>query len=162
MAPVDVLTRPIVRMWPHGLYIRFTIVNPMETVASKIPKPLVDEMDRLVRSGRFANRSEVMRVAVRDFLGAGRPAAAPGRASDRTGEIEAFRRRLSTLARDPRYRNRWIALHDGEPLDADEDKDALVRRILERREEPIHIGFATEEPKPLRVRSPGVRVRGRA
>ena len=134
----------------------------METVAAKLPKTLADEIDRLVASGRFANRSEVMRVAVREFLGPGRTVPVPGAGEHRAQEIEAFRRRLRALAKDPRYRDRWVALHKGEPLDVDDDKDALVRRILEREEEPIHVGFATEEPAPLRARLPGVRVRGRA
>jgi len=133
----------------------------METVASKIPKPLVDEMDRLVTSGRFANRSEVMRVAVREFLGVRRPSVAPQEAKERNQRIEAFRRRLRALATDPRCRDRWVALHNGELLDVDEDHDALVRRILDREEDPIHIGFATENPVPVRVRLPGVRVRSR-
>jgi len=41
------------------------MVNPMETMASKMPKSLADAVDRLVASGRYANRSEVLRVAVR-------------------------------------------------------------------------------------------------
>ena len=133
----------------------------METVASKVPKTLAQEMDRLIASGRYANRSEILRVAVRAFLDSG------GSESLRRGPpppnpaILAFRRRLAELAKDPRYRGRWVALHRGEPLDVDEDMDALVRRILDRREDPIHIGFATARPEPLRARLPGVRVRRR-
>jgi Arc/MetJ-type ribon-helix-helix transcriptional regulator len=132
----------------------------METMAAKIPKLLADEVDRLIASGRYANRSEVLRVAVRALLGTeggaassrGRPAASP--------EIEAFERRLKEVAKDPRFRNRWVALHRGIVIDSDDDMDLLVRRVLDRKEEPIHVGLATESAEPLRARLPGVRVKG--
>ncbi len=122
----------------------------METMAAKIPKPLADEVDRLIASGRYANRSEVLRVAVRAFLDSG---GSPARTDPPTSaHVNAFRRRLRELAKDARYRHRWVALHVDAVLDVDGDHDALVRRILDRPEEPIDIGLATDDPKPRRIR----------
>jgi len=124
----------------------------METIATKLPKALADEVDRLVASGRYANRSEVLRVAIRALVEAG------GSASVARGEppvpprVKAFRRRLRELAKDVRYRHRWVALDGDDVLDMDEDHDALIRRILDRPEEPIDVGFASDTPEPRRIR----------
>src|SRR6059036_1763090 len=128
----------------------------METVAAKIPKPLADEVDRLIASGRYANRSEVLRVAVRALVESGGTGAAAKADRPIPPHIQAFYRRLRELARDARYRHRWVALHGDEVLDVDDDHDALIRRILERDEEPIYVGIATENPKRPRARIPGV------
>ena len=122
----------------------------METLAAKLPKTLAAEVDRLVASGRYANRSEVLRVAVRALVESGGSAT-------RTDppippRVQAFYRRLRELAKDARYRHRWVALHGDKVLEVDHDHDALVRRILDRPEEPIYVGFATDDPKPQRVR----------
>jgi len=122
----------------------------METLAAKLPKTLAAEVDRLVASGRYANRSEVLRVAVRALVESGGSAT-------RTDppippRVQAFYRRLRELAKNARYRHRWVALHGDEILEVDDDHDALVRRILDRPEEPIYVGFATDDPKPQRVR----------
>ncbi|TLZ60159.1 MAG: ribbon-helix-helix protein, CopG family [Methanobacteriota archaeon] len=132
----------------------------METMAAKVPRALAKAVDRLIASGRYANRSEVLRVAVRGFVessgstgGASTEPAIPPR-------VKAFYRRLRELAKDPRYRHRWVALHGDEVLDVADDHDALVRRILDRPEEPIDIGWASDEPEPRRLRlSSPVRVR---
>ncbi len=124
----------------------------METVASKIPKALADGMDRLIASGRYANRSEVLRVAVRALVDSGGTAAAAHAPPTIPPHVEAFFRRLRQLAKDPRYRHRWVALHRGQVVDVDDDHDTLIRRILEREEEPIHVGFATENAEPRRIR----------
>jgi len=135
--------------------------HQMETVAAKLPKALADEVDRLIRSGRFSTRSDVLRTAVREFLGTSARKSRPGggRGIERG---DAFGRRLKALAAESRYRDRWVALHDDDVIDADDDKDALLSRVLERDEEPIYIGYATEKPEPVRVRLPGVRVPRRA
>ena len=44
------------------------MVNSLQTFASKLPKALADEVDRLIASGRYANRSEVLGVAERALL----------------------------------------------------------------------------------------------
>lgn len=137
------------------------MVNPMETLASKLPKALVDKVDRLVASGRYANRSEVLRVAVRALPETGRPRET-AKASPRISPlVQEFYKQLKELARDPRYRHRWVALHNGLVVDSDDNHDALIGRILEREEDPIHVGFATEDPEPPRYRMPSVRVRRR-
>lgn len=40
----------------------------METVSTKLPPQLADAIDRLVREGAFANRSDFLRQAVREAL----------------------------------------------------------------------------------------------
>jgi len=124
----------------------------METMATKIPTALAKEVDRLVASGRYANRSEVLRVAVRALLESRASARAGGAEPPIPPRIKAFRSRLQTLAEDARYRHRWVALHGDQVVDADDDHDDLVRRVLDRAEEPIDIGFATEHPEPRRIR----------
>jgi len=54
--------------------------------------------------------------------------------------------------RRPWMIRRWVALHGDDVLDADDDHDALIRRILDRPEEPIDVGLATENPAPRRIR----------
>ena len=122
----------------------------METVAAKLPKHLADGVDRLVASGRYANRSEVLRVAVRALLDSGGPQGPTD--PPLPAHVNAFFGRLRELAKDARYRHRWVALHGDDVVDVDDDHDALVRRILDRPEEPIYVGLATEDPKPRRVR----------
>jgi len=122
----------------------------METLAAKLPKTLAAEVDRLVASGRYANRSEVLRVAVRALVESG--GSATRMDPPIPPRVQAFYRRLRELAKNARYRNRWVALHGDQILEVDDDHDALVRRILDRPEEPIDVGFATDDPKPQRVR----------
>ena len=124
----------------------------METMATKIPTALANEVDRLVASGRYANRSEVLRVAVRALVDSRASAGAVSVEPAIPLRIRAFRSRLQKLAGDARYRHRWVALHGDDVIDADDDHDDLVRRILDRAEEPIDIGFATEHPEPRRIR----------
>lgn len=128
----------------------------METFASKLPKALADQVDRLIAAGRYANRSEVLRVAVRALVESSGANAGTGSSAAVPGRVAAFHRRLRELARDPRYRHRWVALHGDAVVDADEEHDALVRRILERDEEPIYVGLAAERSEPPRARVPSV------
>ena len=128
----------------------------METLAAKMPKPLADEVDRLIASGIYANRSEVLRVAVRALVKSGGAGEDPRSDPPIAPRVRAFYRRLRELTKDERYRHRWVAIHGEEVLDADDDHDALIRRILKREEEPIYVGLATEDPKPPRVRVPSV------
>ncbi|HLE46308.1 MAG TPA: ribbon-helix-helix domain-containing protein [Thermoplasmata archaeon] len=128
----------------------------METVASKIPKALADGMDRLIASGRYANRSEILRVAVRTLLDSEGSTGATRTDPPIPPRVRAFYRRLRELAKDPRYRERWVALHGDDVVDVDGDHDALIRRILEREEEPIYVGLATDDPTPPRARVPSV------
>ncbi len=132
----------------------------METVAAKLPKSLVDAVDGIVAAGSFPNRSEVLRVAVREFLEArGRAAGRATPLGTRVRRRAAEARILRTLARDPQYRNRFVALFRGQVLDSDGDLQALVRRVLDRPEHPVHIARATERGETATVRFPGVRVR---
>jgi Arc/MetJ-type ribon-helix-helix transcriptional regulator len=138
----------------QGLCGELTIVNHMKTLATKLPSQLADQVDRLVASGRYANRSEVLRVAVRALVDAGDSAEAVRAEPSLPARVRAFHGRLRQLARDARYRGRWVALHGNELLDVDDDHDALIRRILERPEEPIDVGFATDKPEPRSIRLP--------
>ena len=40
----------------------------MVLISVHVPKSMLDELDRLVQEGRFPNRSEAIRVAIRDLL----------------------------------------------------------------------------------------------
>lgn len=40
----------------------------MIPISLKLPQQLLKELDRLVQEGKFANRSEAIRVAVRDLI----------------------------------------------------------------------------------------------
>lgn len=40
----------------------------MMLITVHIPKPYLDELDRLVDLGRFPNRSEAIRIAIRDLI----------------------------------------------------------------------------------------------
>ena len=40
----------------------------MRLVTVHLPAKWVEELDRLVAEGRYPNRSEIIRVAIRDFL----------------------------------------------------------------------------------------------
>lgn len=40
----------------------------MERVTLRIPETQIDEVEQLVESGQFPNRSEAIRAAVRDLL----------------------------------------------------------------------------------------------
>ena len=132
----------------------------METVAAKLPPALVKAIDALVRNGEFPNRSDALRAAVRRFVegggasGAMEPAGALG--AETVEEHQSLMRRI---ARDPRYRNRWVAVVGDRVVDSDDDMDVLVRRALGRGEEPIRIGLATVDGRLPVARMPGVRVR---
>ncbi len=128
------------------------MVNLMETVAAKLPKSLLVAVDRIVAGGRFANRSEVLRAALREFV-ASRRTSAPARPPPARGRM------LRSLANDARYRNRFVALHADRVIDADDDLSTLVRRILARPEHPVYIERVTEGGRPTVARIPGVRVR---
>ena len=131
----------------------------METVAAKLPKTLVGEINRLIRSGAFSNRSEVIRVAVRHYLAtSGRSASA--RDDERSGDAQrdARRKMLRELAKDPRYLNRFVALHEGRILDHDDELQPLVQRVLHRDEEPIFVERVNPGGGPTAVRGPGPRV----
>jgi Arc/MetJ-type ribon-helix-helix transcriptional regulator len=132
----------------------------METVAAKLPKTLVGEINRLIRSGAFSNRSEVIRVAVRHYLAT--EARSPSALGDqRSGDAQRDVRRkmLRELAKDPRYLNRFVALHEGRILDHDDDLQPLVQRVLHRDEEPIFVERVNPGGGPTAVRGPGPRVK---
>src|SRR6266511_602020 len=107
----------------------------METIATKLPKSVAKKVDSLVASGLYLNRSEVLRSALRALVLREKVL----RASHR--RIAAFETRVRNLAKDARWRNRYVALYHGKPIDSDVDRDSLLRRILGRREDPVHIVF---------------------
>ncbi len=137
----------------------YTMVNRMETVAAKLPKTLVLEINRLIRSGAFSNRSELIRVAVRHYLET-RARSASGRGDEGLGAAQRDGRRktLRELAKDPRYLNRFVALHEGRILDHDDELNALVQRVLRRDEEPVFVERVNPGGGPTVVRGPGFRV----
>src|SRR3989442_12683639 len=108
----------------------------METLAAKMPKPLADEVDRLIASGMYANRSEVLRVAVRALVKSGGADEGPRSDPPISPRVRAFYRRLPELTKDERYRPRWVAIHREEGLDAADGHHAPIRPILKREEEP--------------------------
>ncbi|HEV8594319.1 MAG TPA: ribbon-helix-helix domain-containing protein [Thermoplasmata archaeon] len=132
----------------------------METVAAKLPKALVGEVNRLIRSGAFPNRSEVIRVAIRHYLATGAPRiSARGVGGSGTAQRDARRNMLRGLAKDPRYLNRFVALHEGTILDHDDDLQPLVQRVLHRDEEPIFVERVNPGGVPTAMRGPGPRVK---
>lgn len=132
----------------------------METVAAKLPKALVDAVDGIVAAGAFPNRSEVIRVAVREYLEAdARRASLAGDNRSGGAERKRLRRALGQLARDPRYVNRFVALYRGRVIDADDALDPLVQRVLQREEQPVYVERVNEGGEPVHIRMPGGRVR---
>jgi Arc/MetJ-type ribon-helix-helix transcriptional regulator len=136
------------------------MVNHMETVAAKLPKTLLAQVNRLIEGGTFPNRSEVIRVAVRQFLEANARRSASTE-NDRVEEAgrERLRKVLRKLAEDPRYLNRFVALHRERVIDSDDELDPLVQRVLRREEQPIFVERVNPGGAPARVRLPGIRVR---
>ena len=108
----------------------------METLATTLPNHVAREVDSLVASGLYVSRSEVLRTALRELVRRERASPLSRRSS------RALETRVRRLAGDARWRNRYVALYRGEPIDSDADQDALVRRVLGRREDPVYIVFA--------------------
>jgi len=127
------------------------MVNHMETVAAKLPKALLAQVNRLIEGGTFPNRSEVIRVAVRQFLEAN-ARRSPSAENDRVemGERERLRKVLRKLAEDPRYLNRFVALHRERVIDSDDELDPLVQRVLRREEQPIFVERVNPGGAPAR------------
>jgi Arc/MetJ-type ribon-helix-helix transcriptional regulator len=132
----------------------------METVAAKLPKALLAQVNRLIEGGTFPNRSEVIRVAVRQFLEAnGRRAGSTENVRMKEADRERLRKVLRRLAEDPRYLNRFVALHREGVIDSDDELDPLVQRVLRREEQPIFVERVNPGGASTRVRLPGVRVK---
>jgi len=136
------------------------MVNHMETVAAKLPKTLLAQVNRLIEGGTFPNRSEVIRAAVREFLEASalRSASPENDRAEEAGRTR-LRKVLRNLAEDPRYLNRFVALHRERVIDSDDELDPLVQRVLRREEQPIFVERVNPGGAPARVRLPGVRVK---
>ena len=132
----------------------------METVAAKLPRALVARINELISSGAFPNRSEVIRVAVREYLSAQRAEAAGKEPTEETPRVQ-LQATLRRLAKDSRYLNRCVALHGGRVIDSDDDFDPLVQRVLHREEQPIYVERVLEGGAPVRVRMPEGRVKAR-
>ena len=131
--------------------------KPMETVATKLPPTLVQGVDSLIRRGRYPNRSDLLRVAVRKLVE--EEVRAPRTADPRDQErFDQYRRTMIRLGKDPRYRNRYVAVHDEKVVDDDVSFDALVKRIMSRKEHPIQVGLANPEGGLMRAKVPGARI----
>ena len=73
-------------------------------------------------------------------------------------EYQAFHQLLPTLL--PTHRGRYVAVHDGQVIDADDDRLALIFRALEKvGNVDIHVGFVTDQAQPP-IRIPHYRVVG--
>ena len=97
---------------------------------------------------------------MREFLEASAlRSASPG--NDRAEEAGRTRLRkvLRNLAEDPRYLNRFVALHRERVIDSDDELDPLVQRVLRREEQPIFVERVNPGGAPARLRLPGVRVK---
>jgi hypothetical protein len=44
------------------------MVNMLETLQIRVPKELLDKVDTLVKIGMYRNRSEVLRLALQDYI----------------------------------------------------------------------------------------------
>ena len=133
--------------------------NLMETLATKLPPSLVRGIDTLVRQGRYPNRSDALRDAVRRLLESGGATIASSERRVFEARVKSYRAQMRRLGRDPRYRGRWVAVHRDVVIDHDADMDALLRRVLARKEQPVQIGRADPEGRLPVVRIPGVRAR---
>jgi hypothetical protein len=65
---------------------------------------------------------------------------------------QAFRRLLPELLRT--HRGQFVAIHDGQLVDADPDEIALARRVFARRYDPVYMQEVTEEPHIYELSSP--------
>jgi hypothetical protein len=73
-------------------------------------------------------------------------------------EYRAFLRMLPGLL--PTYRGKYVAVHNGQVVDSDDDEIALALRIYRQHGYvPIHIGLVTDEP-PRVERIPTPRIIG--
>lgn len=131
----------------------------METVAAKLPRALVARINDLIASGVFPNRSEVIRVAVREYIGIQQGATLEVPSPE--AHPEELQSVLRRLARDSRYLHKCVALYHGRVIDSDDDFDPLVQRVLRREEEPIYVERVLEGGEPVRVRMPEGRVKPR-
>ena len=63
-------------------------------------------------------------------------------------EYRAFRHLLPQLLAT--HRGRYVAVHDGQVIDADADEMALILRVLGRRGNvDVHVGLVTDRPEPV-------------
>lgn len=62
-------------------------------------------------------------------------------------EREAYRRRHAEFLR--RYRHRFVAVHQGEVVGVDEDRDRLLRQVRERFGKiPVAVIYVDDSPEP--------------
>ncbi|MCI0381424.1 MAG: hypothetical protein L0215_27885 [Gemmataceae bacterium] len=65
-------------------------------------------------------------------------------------EYQAFLHLLPTLL--PKYKDTFVAIHDGQVIDSDSDDIALIRRVHSRiGYVPIHVGLVTEQVSLVHV-----------
>jgi hypothetical protein len=75
------------------------------------------------------------------------PASTPSKGER---EYEAFRRLLPGLLAT--HRGQYVAVHEGQVVDADEDDISLVRRVHARvGYVPIHVGLVSDESSVVRL-----------
>ena len=74
-----------------------------------------------------------------------------------TEERARFQRILPDLWRDERYRNRYVAVRQGEVVDADDDKMALARRLVRRfPRQSVFVGAVRRQQREAEMPSPEV------
>jgi PHD/YefM family antitoxin component YafN of YafNO toxin-antitoxin module len=69
-------------------------------------------------------------------------------------EREAFQRLLPELLKT--HRGQFVAVHGGQVIDSDPDKEALARRVLVRSCWPVYIQEVREQPRIYELPSPEV------
>jgi Arc/MetJ-type ribon-helix-helix transcriptional regulator len=82
----------------------YYIRNTMETVQARLPEALVEEIDALVKKGKYHNRSDVLRDAVRKLTAREKIHELVGiipNTGDSVKEVRAIRKRLSKENPDP-------------------------------------------------------------
>jgi len=63
-------------------------------------------------------------------------------------EYRAFRRLLPELLKT--YRGKYVAIHDEQLVDSDNDRVELIFRVLDKvGNVSIHVGFVGDEPEPI-------------
>jgi hypothetical protein len=77
------------------------------------------------------------------------PPVSPSRWSKWEQERAAFRRLLPTLLST--FRGRYVAIHEGQVIDSDEDQIALALRVYAKGYRQVYVGLVSEEPPVLRV-----------
>lgn len=106
----------------------------------------------VLKSGGFRKKNEVIQRLIREYV-----ENEEGAEKVFLAEAEAFREMKAELLENPKYRDRFVAIHGGRVVDVDEDRRALARRVYERYGYvPIYMGRVEAAERILEVPSPEV------